>query len=105
MIKKTEFSYERLALIEQQITAINNAINANESQNKASKQHIEMLKHKKIPQKYISNLFNASRELYTSNKFLIFAIGDIWLSPELSDNLTHLTQTNSDSLFITPQIQ
>lgn len=48
--KKTEFSYVRLALIEQQITAINNAINANESQNKASKQHIEMLKHKKYRQ-------------------------------------------------------
>lgn len=48
--KKTDFSYARLALIEQQITAINNAINANESQNKASKQHIEMLKHKKYRQ-------------------------------------------------------
>lgn len=48
--KKVQFSYARLALIEQQISAIKNAINANESQNNASKQHIQMLKNKKYRQ-------------------------------------------------------
>jgi primosomal replication protein N'' len=48
--KKVQFSYARLALIEQQISAINNAINANSSQNKASKQRIQMLKNIKYRQ-------------------------------------------------------
>jgi primosomal replication protein N'' len=48
--KKVQFSYARLALIEQQISAIKNAINANGSLNKASKQHIQMLKNKKYRQ-------------------------------------------------------
>jgi primosomal replication protein N'' len=46
-LKKVQFSYARLELIEQQISAIISAINANDVQNKASKQHIQNLKKKK----------------------------------------------------------
>ena len=48
------------------------------------------IRNNKIPKKHFSNLFNANREIYTSNKFLVFAIGDIWLDPKLSYELAHL---------------
>jgi len=44
---KNQFSFDRIQLIEQQIAAIMNAINANESQNKASQQRMDTLKKKK----------------------------------------------------------
>jgi primosomal replication protein N'' len=47
---KVQFSYARLAIIEQQISAIKNAIDANDAQNKASKHHIQILKNKKYRQ-------------------------------------------------------
>lgn len=61
--KKIQFSYARLALIEQQMSAIHNAIHANDSQNKASKQHIQMLKNKKY-RKAAQTIMQPTQSLY-----------------------------------------
>ena len=37
----------------------------------------ELIKNDKIPTKYIPSLFNVSREIYTSNRSMIFAVDDI----------------------------
>ena len=60
---KVQFSYARLALIEQQISAIKNALDANDAQNKASKQHIKMLKNKKFRQA-AQSLIQPTQTLY-----------------------------------------
>lgn len=60
---KVQFSYARLALIEQQISAIKNAIDANDAQNNASKQHLKMLKDKKYRQA-AQSLILPSQTLY-----------------------------------------
>ena len=60
---KDSFSISRLSLIEQQTTAIINAIHANNSQNKASKQHLEALKKKRY-QKATQSLLQPTQSLY-----------------------------------------
>ena len=45
-----------------------------------------MIRDDEIPQKYIPNLFNVNRELYTSNRFMILSINDIWIGSKNNDN-------------------
>ena len=101
--KKTDFSYARLALIEQQITAINNAINANESQNKASKQHIEMLKHKKYrqaAQSFIQPTQALYQKLSETHEFERRLL-DMLNQKQSRHNLHHKQNLNFLNLFVT----
>ncbi|MEW6991393.1 primosomal replication protein PriC [Colwelliaceae bacterium 6441] len=60
---KAQFFNARLALVEQQISAIVNAINANESQNKSSTKHLQILKQKKYRQA-AQSLIKSSQSSY-----------------------------------------
>lgn len=60
---KREFSFQRIQLIEQQISAIISAINANESQNKGSKQQLDAIKARRF-KKAAASLIESSKHLH-----------------------------------------
>lgn len=58
-----QFTYQRLELVEQQISAIINAINANDSQNKASQRQLSLIKKKRY-KKVAQSIIQSSQSLY-----------------------------------------
>ncbi len=69
---KREFSFQRIQLIEQQISAIINAINANEAQNKGSKQQLDAIKarrYKKAAASLIESSQHLHQQLAETNEF------------------------------------
>lgn len=59
----SDFFHARLSLIEEQISSIHNAINANDAQNKASEARLNVIKSKNF-KKVAKKLFKPTQELY-----------------------------------------
>ncbi len=53
----------------------------------------------KIQTKYLSSLFNTNREIYTSNRLIIFSIADIYLDEQEAYDLLHISHTDGRHRF------